>query len=148
MTDTSDFQSRTRQPAVANDRAVIGVILASLASIALNSLIAALASAALPTGGVRMGLALREYAPLTVAGILIGTLVWYTVRRRARNPRAVLRVLVPVAVVVSFVPDFGILAAGATPLNSLALIAMHVVVAAVTVPTLARVLPLSPSPDR
>jgi hypothetical protein len=145
MTDTSDIQSRTERPAIANDRAVIGVILASLASIALNSLIAALASAALPAGGVRMGLALKEYAPLTVAGILIGTLVWFTVRRRARDPRAVLRVLVPVAVLVSLVPDFGILAAGATLLNSLALIAMHLVVAGITVPMLARVMPLSPS---
>ncbi|MCS7475593.1 DUF6069 family protein [Umezawaea endophytica] len=143
MTDTSG--SRTQRPAVANDRAVIGVILASLASIALNSVIAALASAALPDGGVRMGLELKEYAPLTVAGVLIGTLVWHVVRSRARDPRAVLRVLVPVAVLVSFVPDFGILSAGATLLNSLALIAMHVVVAAVTVPMLLKVLPLSRS---
>ena len=148
MTDTSDSQSRTRQPAVAIDRVVIGVVLASLVSIALNAAIAALTSAALPAEGFRKGLELKEYAPLTVAGILIGTLVWQLVRRRARDPRAVLRVLVPVAVVVSFVPDFGILAAGATLLNSLALIAMHLVVAVVTVPILARVLPLSPSTDR
>jgi hypothetical protein len=141
MTDTSNLPSRTRQPAIAG-RASIGVALAALASVAANSVIAALASAALPDGGFRKGLELREYLPLTVVGILLGTLVWYLVRRSARNPRAVLRVLVPVAVVVSFVPDFGILAAGATLLNSLALIAMHVVVAVITVPTLARVLPL------
>ncbi len=142
MTETSDFQSRTQQSTTASGRAAIGVTLAALASVALNSVIAALADAALPAGGVRMGLQLREYAPLTVVGILLGTLAWYVVRRTARNPRAVLRVLVPVAVVVSLVPDFGILSAGATLLNSLALIAMHLVVAAITVPTLARVLPL------
>lgn len=141
MTDTSDLTSRTQQSAVAG-RSAIGVALAALASVAVNSVIALLADKALPAGAVRMGLQLREYAPLTVIGILLGTLAWYLVRRSARNPAAVLRVLVPVAVVVSLVPDFGILAAGATILNSLALIAMHLVVAVITVPTLAKVLPL------
>jgi hypothetical protein len=141
MTDTSDLTSRTQRSAVAS-RAAIGVALAALASVAVNSVIALLADKALPAGALRMGLQLREYAPLTVIGVLLGTLAWYLVRRSARNPAAVLRVLVPVAVVVSFVPDFGILAAGATVLNSLALIAMHLVVAVITVPTLAKVLPL------
>jgi uncharacterized protein DUF6069 len=137
---TSD--STTRQSSVEIGRTAIGLTLAALASVALNFLIAALALAALPDEGFRKGLDLREYAPLTVAGILLGALAWQLVRRRARDPRAVLRILVPVAVVVSFVPDFGILAAGATLLNSLALVAMHLVVAAITVPVLARVLPL------
>jgi uncharacterized protein DUF6069 len=144
MTETSDIQSRVRRPAVARGGAFVGVALAALACVAVNSVIAMLASSALPDGGVRMGLQLREYATLTVVGILLGTLAWYTIRGRARKPRAVLRVLVPVALVVSFVPDFGILAAGAPLLNSLALIAMHLVVAAITVPTLARVAPLPP----
>ncbi|MEO6082370.1 MAG: DUF6069 family protein [Umezawaea sp.] len=144
MTETSDFQSRVRRPAVASGGAVVGIILAALACVAVNSAIAVLASAALPDGGVRMGLQLREYAPLTVVGILLGTLAWYAIRGRARKPRTVLRILVPVALLVSFVPDFGILNAGATLLNSLALIAMHLVVAAITLPTLIRVAPLPP----
>ena len=139
---TTDSTSHARPSTVAGGRAAIGVTLAALASVALNAVIAALALAALPDEGFRKGLELREYAPLTVAGVLLGTLAWHLVRSRARDPRAVLRILVPVAVVVSFVPDFGILAAGATLLNSLALIAMHLVVAAITVPVLARVLPL------
>ncbi len=91
---------------------------------------------------MRKGLTLKEYAPLTVVGILLGTLAWYLVRRSARDPRAVLRVLVPAAVLVSLVPDFGILAAGVHLLNSLALVTMHLVVAAITVPVLVKVLPL------
>ena len=139
---TSDSHTHARPASVESGRAAIGLTLAALASVALNSVIAALALAALPDEGFRKGLDLREYAPLTVAGILLGTLGWHLVRRKARDPRAVLRILVPVVVVVSFVPDFGILAAGATMLNSLALVAMHLVVAGITVPTLARVLPL------
>ncbi|MET1075279.1 MAG: DUF6069 family protein [Umezawaea sp.] len=142
MTDTSDIPSRTRQPAVAGGRTAVGVALAALASVVLNTVIAVIAEAALPADRVRIGLALEEYAPLTVAGILLGTLAWYLVRRNARNPVAVLRVLVPVAVLVSLVPDFGILATGAHPLNSLALVTMHLVVAATTVPVLLKVLPL------
>ncbi|WNV85775.1 DUF6069 family protein [Umezawaea sp. Da 62-37] len=142
MTDTSDSPFRTRHPAVAGDRTAIGLVLAVLVSVALNTAIALLANAALPAGGVRVGLTLKEYAPLTVAGILLGALAWYLVRRGARDPRAVLRVLVPAAVLVSLVPDFGILATGAHPLNSLALVAMHLVAAATTVPVLVKALPL------
>src|SRR4051812_25762643 len=111
MTEISDFPSRTRQQA---GRTAIGVALAALACVAANSVIAAIAGAVVPTTGVRFGLGLGEYVPLTIVGVLLGTLVWYLVRRTAGNPRAVLRVLVPVAVVVSFVPDLGILRAGAT----------------------------------
>lgn len=50
--------------------------------------------------------------------------------------------LVPVVVVLSWIPDLGILAGGATVVNSLALILMHTVVAAATVPVLLRVMPL------
>ncbi|MBP2328116.1 hypothetical protein JOF56_008501 [Kibdelosporangium banguiense] len=143
MTDTSGLQARTHQPALV----LAGTLaLAAVASIVLNTGIALLAGLVLPDGGVRMGLQPIEYAPLTVAGILLGTLGWYVIRRTARKPRAVLRVLVPLAVLLSFGPDLGILAAGASFVNSLALMAMHVIVAVITVPVLARVLPLPADP--
>ena len=122
--------------------AVVGLLGAAVVSIAVNALIALVAGTFIPEGTERMGLALAEYAPATVIGILLGTLGWYLVRRFAGDPRRVLRVLVPVVVVVSWIPDLGILAGGASIVNSIALILMHVVVAAAAVPTLARVLPL------
>lgn len=123
----------------------LGLLGAAVVSIAVNFLIALLAGNFIPAGADRKGLSLAEYAPATVIGIALGTLGWYLVRRSARNPRRVLRILVPVVVVLSWIPDLGILAAGATVANSVALIAMHAVVAAATVPTLARVMPLGDS---
>ncbi|HEX6342572.1 DUF6069 family protein [Umezawaea sp.] len=142
MTKTTDTTPRPLRPAFDAGTVVGGVVLAALASVAVNSVIATIASSALPPGGTRMGLELQEYASLTVVGILLGALAWFLVRRHADNPRAVLRYLVPAAVLLSLVPDFGILMTGVPLLNALALVAMHLAVAAITVPTLAKVLPL------
>ncbi|MCX2947004.1 DUF6069 family protein [Lentzea sp. NEAU-D7] len=141
MADTS-FPARSSVLAPSAGEVVVGLLGAAVVSIAVNALIALVAGKFIPAGVERMGLALAEYAPATVIGVLLGTLGWYLVRRSARDPRRVLRVLVPVVVVLSWIPDFGILAGGASVVNSVALVAMHTVVAAATVPVLARVLPL------
>jgi hypothetical protein len=120
----------------------VGLLGAAAVSIVVNSLIALLAGRLIPADAPRTGLAPAEHAPAAVIGILLGTLGWYLVRRSARNPRRVLRILVPTVVVLSWIPDLGILAAGATAVNSLALMAMHTVVAAAAVPVLTRVLPV------
>ncbi|MET9631626.1 DUF6069 family protein [Lentzea sp. NPDC006480] len=138
MTDTS---TRSAGLAPTAGEVVVGLLGAAVLSVAVNFLIAVVAGKFIPAGQERMGLALAEFAPASVIGILLGTLGWYLVRRSARDPRRVLRVLVPVVVVVSWIPDLGILAAGAGVVNSLALMAMHTVVAALTVPVLSRVLP-------
>jgi hypothetical protein len=141
MADTS-FPARSSVLAPSAGEVVVGLLGSAVVSIAVNALIALVAGKFIPAGTERMGLALAEYAPATVIGVLLGTLGWYLVRRSARDPRRVLRVLVPVVVVLSWIPDLGILAGGASVVNSVALIAMHTVVAAATVPVLARVLPL------
>jgi hypothetical protein len=142
MADSS-FPARSSALAPSAGEFVVGLLGAAVVSIVVNALIALVAGKFVPAGVERMGLALAEYAPATVIGILLGTLGWYLVRRFARAPRRVLRFLVPVVVALSWVPDLGILAAGAAVVNSLALMAMHVVVAAATVPVLSRVLPVS-----
>lgn len=141
MADSS-FPARSSALAPTAGEAVVGLLGAAVVSIAVNSLIALLAGMVIPADAERTGLALGEYAPATVIGIVLGALGWYLVRRFARAPRRVLRVLVPVVVALSWIPDLGILAAGATVANSLALIVMHTVVAAATVPVLMRVLPV------
>ncbi|MET9224387.1 DUF6069 family protein [Lentzea sp. NPDC003310] len=143
MADTS-FPARSSVLAPSAGEVVVGLLGAAVVSIAVNALIALVAGRFVPEGTERMGLAFAEYAPATVLGILLGTLGWYLVRRFARDPRKVLRVLVPAVVVVSWIPDLGILAGGAAPVNSIALILMHTIVAAATVPVLSRVLPLGP----
>ncbi|MFI7123871.1 DUF6069 family protein [Amycolatopsis sp. NPDC049868] len=142
MANFTDVDPKTARPAPTFSRVAFGVTIAAGASVLLNAAVAALAGLSHGSTGPRIGLEPAEYAPLTVLGVLLGAACWDVVRRKARKPRARLRMLVPVAVLVSFVPDFGILAVGASLLNALALVAMHLVVAAVTVPVLARVLPL------
>ncbi|MCP2241979.1 DUF6069 family protein [Lentzea aerocolonigenes] len=141
MADSS-FPARSSVLAPGAGEVVVGLLGAAVVSVAVNALIALIAGNFIPAGVERTGLALGEYAPATVIGILLGTLGWYLVRRFARSPRRVLRILVPVVVALSWIPDLGILAGGATVVNSLALMVMHTVVAAAAVPVLARVLPL------
>ncbi|MGZ3145713.1 DUF6069 family protein [Lentzea chajnantorensis] len=141
MADAS-LPARPAGLAPSTGEVVVGLLGAAVISTVVNAVIALVAAKFIPEGTERMGLALNEYAPATVIGIALGTLGWYLVRRFAGNPRRVLRVLVPVAVVVSWIPDLGILAGGASAVNSLALMAMHLVVAAATVPVLTRILPL------
>jgi hypothetical protein len=122
-------------------RTALGLLAAAVVAVLGNALIALLVSSLAP-GGVEKGLLFPEYATLTVAGVLLGTAGWALVRRFARRPRAVLRVLVPVVLVLSLVPDLALLAGGTSVANVVGLMLMHVVVAAALVPVLARVLPL------
>jgi hypothetical protein len=123
-------------------RVALGIAAAAVVSIALNTAVA-LGAVALSPNGTRMGLDLVAYAPLTIIGVLAGTLGWALVRRHAAHARATLRVLVPVVTVLSFIPDVLLLVNGiADGVNFAGLVVMHVVVAAVTVTTVSRVLPL------
>ncbi|QUQ69940.1 DUF6069 family protein [Kutzneria sp. CA-103260] len=124
-------------------RVVLGLVAAAVVAIAVNTVIA-LGAVALNPNGTRMGLDLVAYAPLTVVGVLAGTIGWAAVRRYAAHARSVLRVLVPVVVVLSFIPDFGLLISGmADVVNTVGLLVMHVVVAAATVTAVSRLLPLT-----
>lgn len=96
-----------------------------------------------------------DYAPLmppvylafTAVGILGGYLGWRIVRRVARHPARALRVLVPVALVLSWVPDVILAIVGFIPGTTLTgavgLGLMHAVVVAVAVPVYARIAPVS-----
>jgi hypothetical protein len=136
---TSSISARPQSTSAA--RVVVGLLAAAVVALIGNTLIA-LAVSALRPGGVVKGLTFLEYGSLTVVGVLVGTAGWALVRRSARRPRAVLRWLVPVVVVLSFGADLGLIAAGTSPLNAVGLMLMHVVVAVTTVLALARVLPL------
>ncbi|SDF39185.1 PEP-CTERM protein-sorting domain-containing protein [Lentzea fradiae] len=122
---------------------VVGLLGAVVISVVANSLIALIAIRFIPEGTDRVGLAVVEYGPASVIGVVVGAIGWYLIRRHTADPKRVLRVVVPVSVLVSFIPDLGILAGGATFVNSFALMHMHAVVAAATVLVLVRVLPLS-----
>jgi hypothetical protein len=88
------------------------------------------------------------YIGLIVFGVLAGGVGWQLVRTRARQPAQLLRTLVPVVVLVSFVPDItiGILGSDhATWGGVVALMAAHVVVAIAAVASFATFLPVDDS---
>lgn len=84
------------------------------------------------------------YVPLTVVGVLLSIGGWAVVRRAASRPGRVLRVLVPVLLVLSLVPDLTIAPGmeGANLLGVLALVHMHLTTAALLVLGLSRALPV------
>jgi hypothetical protein len=83
--------------------------------------------------------------PLTVVGVALGAIGWAVVRGAAKNPAGLLRWLVPVVVVVSFVPAPTLLGgdtSGKGPPTAVEMMMMHVMVGGVAVIASRRVLPL------
>lgn len=120
---------------------VLGVAAAAIASLAVNAAIALAVTATHPSG-VQTGLSALHFGPLTVLGVLIGTAGWAVIRRNSSRPRPVLRTVVPLVVLVSFVPDLLLLFRNVSAVNVAGLLGMHIAIAAITVPVLARLLPL------
>ncbi|HEY3754328.1 MAG TPA: DUF6069 family protein [Pseudonocardiaceae bacterium] len=121
---------------------VLAVLAAIVVSIAVNTGIA-LATKSLDAGGTQIGLMPVAYGPATALGIVVATIGWATVRRRGARPAALLRLLVPVVLVVSFVPGVILIVVGHSALNVVGLWVMHLVVTAVTVTMLSRALPVA-----
>ena len=124
-----------------------GVVGAAVVASAGNAVISLLAHA-LGASSKFQALTPAAYVPLTVIGIVAGTIGWGIVRRLAKDPGRLLGRLVPIVVVVSFVPDLALLGGnqpGTSALAVVALMAMHVLVATVAVLAYRRVLPLAPA---
>lgn len=106
-------------------------------AIATNSVVALLAVAA-GAPATYGPLTLPAYALFTTLGIVVGWIGWSLVRRRARNPRRTLSILVPIVTVASFIPDVLLLVLrfipGTTVSAVIGLMVMHVVVVGVAVP--------------
>jgi hypothetical protein len=83
-----------------------------------------------------------SYIFLTTLGVLIGAGGWALVRKASKAPEALVRWLVPTVVVVSFVPDFLLWNAGGAT-GVIALLLMHVTVAAIAVTAYRKVMPLA-----
>lgn len=86
------------------------------------------------------------FGPFAALGVLAGYLGWRIVRRAVPNPRRVLRVLVPTVLVLSFIPDVVLLLTGFIPgtttTGAVALMLMHLTVAAIVVPASQRLAPV------
>jgi len=86
------------------------------------------------------------FLPFVVLGLGAATAGWAIVRARATDAARLLRVLVPVLTLVSLIPDVVLAVTGFIPGTTLtgavALGLMHLAVVGVTVPVLARALPV------
>jgi peptidoglycan/LPS O-acetylase OafA/YrhL len=142
MTDTVATTTPARRGGVT---IAVGLFVAAVVATAMNAVIAAIAHGAGASSQFQ-ALQLPTYGTFTVIGVLAGAAGWAVVRAKARNPRRVMRVLAPAVVLVSFVPDVlvGISAGlpGASWGGVVALMVMHVVVAAVAIAAYSRTLPL------
>jgi len=133
-------QTLTPVASASKARAAIILIVATLIAIGLNAVIASLAHA-LGVSSAYGPLTVPAYASMTVLGVAAGWVGWVLIRRRARNPRRALTIIVPIVVVASFLPDV-LLATlrfvpGTTSGAVLALALMHLVVAGVAIPAYA-----------
>ncbi|MFP3464094.1 DUF6069 family protein [Leifsonia sp. SIMBA_070] len=87
------------------------------------------------------------YMSFAIAGFLAGYVGWRIVRARAARPTRALRLLVPLLLVVSLVPDVVLLVTGFIPGTTvagvIALMLMHPIVVAVGVPLFQRIAPVA-----
>ena len=133
---------------------------AALVASVVASLIVELIIAAIAHGAG----AYSDFQPLTfggligptVLGLLTAVVVWELVRRRAGDPVAVMRWLVPIVVVLSWVPDVVLGATHREATSHVAhttwgevavLMAMHLFVAAIGLGLFSWLLPLKRRPD-
>jgi hypothetical protein len=136
-------QSSLSRPRIAVGRVALATLGAIVASIVVNLLIMAMTRALFPIPAEFLPLSAPPIILFTTFFIAIAGLVFLLVDRLSRNPVRAYTIVAVIALVLSLVPDFGLLAnpagmPGATPAGVWGLIAMHVVSAVITVVALTR----------
>ena len=124
---------------------LVALPVAIVIAVLLDGVIAAVAHADGVTGFAP--LTPGPYISLTVVGMLLATAGWALLRRLVPRSARLMRWLVPTVLTLSFVPDIALLFGDRSQTHAsggavVALMAMHVAVAVVTVGTLRRLLPL------
>jgi hypothetical protein len=141
MTTTSARDTR----AVSWKSTAVAAAIGAVGGLVINSLIALLAKALFDIPDEFQPLTLPVYGFLTVVGAIVGAIAWHLVVSRSRNASRVLRVLVPTVLVLSLIPDVMLLVnesqPGTTTAGVVALMLMHVGVAAAAVPAFRRFIP-------
>ncbi|MER6124144.1 DUF6069 family protein [Streptomyces sp. NPDC001795] len=136
MSVSSEAVAVRRGPLVVAGGVLAAIVVASVA----NTVIALLALAAGAPDDFRP-LKASSYIFLTAVGVVLGALGWAVVRKVSKDPGALVRWLVPTVVVVSFVPDFLLFGQGGAT-GVVALLVMHIAVAAIAVFAYRKVMPL------
>ncbi|WP_349902030.1 hypothetical protein [Parafrigoribacterium humi] len=135
----------TRQSRLSSSGRTVLLVAGAVVAVCINW---GLASIAVASGAKAdfSPLTIYVFAPFTVIMFVLAHLGWRIVRSLTARPAAVLKVLVPVFTVLSFVPDSILLATGFIPGTTLiavvALATMHLVVVATSVLVSQRVAPV------
>ncbi len=119
----------------------LAVVTTTVVAGVVNTVISLVAQGLGADASALAGLQPALYIAFTLVGTAIGALGWVVIRKRAADPAALLRWLVPVVVVITLVPD--LLVGLALGWGAVALALMHIVVAAVAVTAYRRFLPLA-----
>ncbi|MET8761501.1 DUF6069 family protein [Lentzea sp. NPDC004782] len=131
------------QTRTSTGKVVLGVAAAVVLACAGNAVVSFLAQALGADPNAVEGLQPKGYVVLTTIGVVIAAFAWASIRKRAEDPARTLGKLVPIVVAVSFLADVPVFfLPGASAVGVVALMVMHVVVAAVAVPVFHRVLPI------
>ncbi len=115
--------------------------LAIVAALAANFIVRAIALAVLDIPADFMPLQTTAFIPFTVVGLLGAIIVFAIIGRVARRPVRTFIIVAAVVLVLSFLPDIGLLASGApgaTLPGILVLMLLHVVAAVIVVALLVR----------
>ncbi len=146
MTTVTPSASVSTPPAATAGRTAI-LIVAGIVIAGLATTVVALIASALGAAAGFAPLMPAVYLPFVAVGVVAAVVGWRVVRSRVAHPAAVLRVLVPVVLVASFIPDAILLITrfipGTTLLGGLSLSVMHLIVAAVAVPLAQHIAPVA-----
>ena len=120
--------------------------IAAAGALVANSVIAFVARGMLDAPAEFQPLKPAAFGFFTILGVLAGAIGWRLIVARSRNATSLLRKLVPTVVTVSLIPDVALLVntdaqPGITTTGVVALMLMHLAVAAVAVPTYRRFMP-------
>jgi hypothetical protein len=145
MTTVTPAPSASTRPTATTGRTVI-LIIAGVIVAGLATTVVALIATDLGAAQGFAPLMPAVYLPFVAVGVIAAVVGWRIVRARAAHPAAVLRVLVPVVLIASFIPDTILMVTrfipGTTLLGGLSLSAMHLIVAAIAVPLAQRAAPV------
>ena len=146
VTTLAPAGSASVRPTATTGRTVV-LIIAGIVVAGLGTTVVALIATALGAAAGFAPLMPAVYLPFVAVGVIAAVVGWRIVRASAAHPAAMLRVLVPVVLIASFIPDTILIITrfipGTTLLGGLSLSVMHLIVAAIAVPLAQRVAPVT-----
>lgn len=140
-----DLDPPHRQPSAG--RVLVAAVSAVLGSLAADAVLVVIGEALFPSTRGYVHFQFRDYATLTIVGVLIASLGWPVVTRVTTAPRWVFMRLAVLVTLVLWLPDLWILHLGQPARAVAVLMVMHLAIAVVTYNLLVRVAPVRRRPS-